>query len=357
MDVQMPKSMHSPIAPQIPPVKKRRVPRWLVPTAGYAIAIASLIFVFHQFDYRALQQDVRQLQWGWVILGIIINLSVYVLDAWRWQVLLGAAEDVPLSECTKAVMVAQVANAILPGKAGEIVRCYLLSLWTDTPLSLALTSDVIARLMDGICMVVGFYLVTIGVHVPKALEDLTFALAIGIAVLSAIFLFILFRREHATSMMTGHKWAARFHKTLGEIHQLGDPGTLWTALGISMLYLLLPVISVWCLFRAYNFDFSVVQAGVVLIVVHIGTMIPNAPANLGSFQFFATVALGMLNADRPEAKIFSLILYFAHTLPQIAVGALVLLFTGLKLGEVHMHAQKAGDANTGADTVPPMPSV
>jgi uncharacterized protein (TIRG00374 family) len=322
-------------------MKKPGISSWVVPVVGYSIAIASLVFVFHQFDYKALEQDVRQLHWGWVVLGIILNLAVYALDAWRWQVLLSPAEEVPLIECGKAVMVGQVANAILPGKAGEIVRCYLLSRWTDTPLSLALTSEVIARLMDGICMVVGFYLVTIGVHVPKALRDGTSALAIGVAVLSSIFLFMLFRREHASSLMSGRKWTARLHQTMHEIHQLGDPGTLWMALGISMLYLMLPVVSVWCLFRAYAFDFTVVQAGVVLIIVHIGTMLPNAPANLGSFQFFATVSLGMLHADRPEAKIFSLILYFAHTLPQIAIGALVLLFTGLKLGEVHMHARRA----------------
>ena len=49
----------------------------------------------------------------------------------------------------------------------------------------------------------------------------------------------------------------------------------------------------------------------------------------------------MLEAGPTEAKIFSVILYFAHTLPPIIVGAGVLLATGLKLGEVHIHARKA----------------
>jgi uncharacterized protein (TIRG00374 family) len=280
-----------------------------------------------------------------------LNLSVYVIDAWRWSVLLAPAETVPVSECVKAVFVGQVANGVFPAKAGEIVRCYLLSFWTDTPLSLALTSDAISRVMDGICLVVGFYLFTIGLEVPRHLRkefavwrDGTFILAIAVAVLAALFLFVLFRREHASSFVSGNKWAARFTQLLHEIHQLGDVRALRAALGISVLYLLLPVFSVWCLFRAYAFDFGLLQAGAVLIIIHIGTILPNAPANLGSFQYFATVALGMLHAEETEAKIFSLILYFTHTLPQIAVGALVLLFTGLKLGEVHLHAKRAEDA-------------
>jgi uncharacterized protein (TIRG00374 family) len=339
--------MHPPQNPQ----RRLRIPKWLVPAVAYTSAIASLFWVFHAFDYRQLEQDVRALHWGWVALGIVLNLAVYVVDAWRWAVLLCPAESVPVSECVKAVFVGQVANGVFPAKAGEIVRCYLLSFWTDTPLSLALTSDAIARVMDGICLVAGFYLVTAGLEVPRHLRekfalwrDGTFILAIVVAVLSALFLFVLFRREHASSLVSGNKWAARFTQLLHEIHQLGDVRVLRTGLAISVLYLFLPVLSVWCLFRAYAFDFGLLQAGVVLIIIHIGTILPNAPANLGSFQVFATVALGLLHAEQTEAKIFSLILYFTHTLPQIAVGALVLLFTGLKLGEVHLHAKRAEHA-------------
>ncbi len=65
-------------------------------------------------------------------------------------------EDAPPGECVKAVFVGIVANGVLPAKAGEVIRCYLLSHWTDTPLSLALTSDAIGRVMDGIWMVSRF---------------------------------------------------------------------------------------------------------------------------------------------------------------------------------------------------------
>jgi hypothetical protein len=79
-------------------------------------------------------------------------------------------------------------------------------------------------------------------------------------------------------------------------------------------------------------------------VVHIATILPNAPANIGSFQAFATVALGVIQAEESAAASFALIFYIAHTLPQILVGFLVLLFTGLNLGEVHTHAIRAEHA-------------
>jgi uncharacterized protein (TIRG00374 family) len=336
--------------PNDPP--KQRVPKWLVPAAGYSIAIASLIWVFHAFDYQQLLQDLHTLHWEWVVLGIVLNLMVYVVDAWRWLVLLGPAECVPINECLKAIFVGLVANGVLPAKAGEVVRCYLLALWTDIPVSLALTSDAISRVMDGICLVAGFYLVTIGLHAPtRRLEkelglwrDGTFILMICVGILSGLIAYVLFRREHASSFVRSNKWAARFAELMHEIHQLGNVRSLSVALGISVLYLLLPVLSVWCLFRAYDFDFGLAPAAIVLIVVHIGTILPNAPANIGSFQAFATVALGIIRAEQSAAASFALIFYIAHTLPQILIGMLVLLFTGLNLGEVHTRAIHAEHA-------------
>ena len=325
-----------------PPQKKRRFPKWLIPVVGYTIAGASLIGVFHQFDFKQLEQDVRTLSWGWVLLAVLLNLSVYVLDGWRWAVLLSPAEDAPVAECVKAVFVGQVANAALPAKAGEVIRCYLLSYWTGTQFSLALTGDAIGRVMDGVCMAIAFYAFTWGItDMRSELRDGAFVFAMGVLILCGILAFVLFRREHAKVFMSQSKWGARFANLLHEIHTLGNIRTLRNAFGISLLYLLLPILSVWALFRAYNFDYSFVQAAVVLVIIHIGTTLPGAPANMGSFSFFAALSLEMLAAGTAEAKVFAVFLYFAHTLPPILVGAFVLLFTGLKLGEVHTHAKTA----------------
>ena len=192
-----------------------KIPKWLVPTFGYAVALAALFLVFRGFDYRQLAHDVRTLRWGWVSLGIVLNLTVYIIDSWRWQILLSPAEEAPFGECTKAVFIGLVANGLLPAKAGEVIRCYLLSFWTDTPLSLALTSDAIGRVMDGIWMVLAFYLFTAGMtNIPRQFEDGAVALSVGIALLTAMLLFVLFRREHANSFVSGNKWATRFTQLL-----------------------------------------------------------------------------------------------------------------------------------------------
>ncbi len=66
-----------------------------------------------------------------------------------------------------SVFVGVLANDILPAKAGEVVRCFLLSYETEVPLSLAITSDVILRIMDGWWIVIVYLIITfqISTHV------------------------------------------------------------------------------------------------------------------------------------------------------------------------------------------------
>ena len=51
--------------------------------------------------------------------------------------------------------------------AGEVVRCFLLSYETAVPLSLAITSDVILRIMDGLWIVILYLVISsqIATHV------------------------------------------------------------------------------------------------------------------------------------------------------------------------------------------------
>ncbi len=322
--------------------RKFRIPKWLLPLMGYGIALASLIWVFKKFPYQQFGSDVRALEWGWVTLAVTLEMLVYVVDAWRWQTLLSPAEKPPLWACIQAVFVGLFGNDVLPAKAGEIIRCYLLTFWTEVPISLALTSAAIERVMDGIWMVIGYFLVTADMNnIEPWLTKGAWLLGLGVLSLSLLFMYILFRREHAHSYFSERPWAAKFMHVMHEIHRLGNWRTMGAAFGLSLLYLFLQIVAVWALFRAANFDFSLRAAGVVLIIVRLGTMIPNAPANIGSFQYFCAKALEWLNAERPDAKSFSLIVYVVLTLPPLIGGAIAVALTGLNIGDIHTHAHKA----------------
>jgi uncharacterized membrane protein YbhN (UPF0104 family) len=122
---------------------------------------------------------------------------------------------------------------------------------------------------------------------------------------------------------------------------MGDTRTLARTAGISMLYLVIQFFTVWALLKARAFDLSFWVAAAVVTIIRFGTVIPNAPGNLGLFQAVCVLALSLFDVEKTEAKTFSFIMFFALTLPLLIGGAVATSLTGLNLGELRDRARRS----------------
>jgi len=68
-----------------------------------------------------------------------------------------------------------------------------------------------------------------------------------------------------------------------------------------------------------------------LVVINIGISLPNAPANVGSYQFFCVLGLSVFPVERSTAAGFSIFAFLALTLPIALMGFGALLRSGLSL--------------------------
>jgi len=317
---------------------RRKVPRWLVMLATYAVSIGSLVWALHGYDYSQIKPAILSVKWGWVFLAVVFDLSVYIFHGWRWLTLLRPVEELGLWETVQAIYIGLFANEVLPLRPGEIIRCYLLAFWAELPLSLSLTSMVIERVLDGIWLVAAFWISASLMSMPRALVDFAQALALGVLALAALFLYILFRKHHAHSFMSSRIWGRKFLHVLDEIHLLGNWRTLAGAFGVTFLYWLLQILSVWALFKSYEMDLSIWSATVVLVIIRIGTVIPSAPGNLGVFNSVAVLALKLFSVEQGTAVELSMVMWAALTLPLLVGGFIAVFLTGLSIGELHRHA-------------------
>ena len=118
----------------------RKVSSWLVPTIGYSLSLASLIWAFSRFPFAQLGDHLRTMAWGWLGLAIAVELASFFLDAWRWRELLRPASAPSYGAATQSGFAGLFVNDILPARAGEVVRCFLLSYKTDIHVPLVITS-------------------------------------------------------------------------------------------------------------------------------------------------------------------------------------------------------------------------
>jgi hypothetical protein len=304
-----------------------------------------LFWVLHNYNLSELTAAIRTLDWKWVALSVVADLSVYLAHAWRWNVLLGPVVRLRYWRTVQSIYIGLFANEVLPLRVGELIRCYLLAHWSDFRISLSFASAAVERLIDGFWMLAAF-LVTAGFvkRIPRDLILLVQALGLVLLIGVALLVWVIYHKQHVHLVIRESRWASTLRHIVEGIHLMGNRRTIGFTVLVSGLYLLLQVVSVWALMNAYGFDLSFWVAGGVLVIVRLGTVIPNAPGNLGLIQVACVVALRLFDVENDTAKTFSFVMFFALTLPLLIGGAVATALTGLNIGELRDRAQRGAIA-------------
>jgi len=316
---------------------RRRLPGWVLPVLTWAIALGSLIWVFHGVDLRKMAADLLRLQWHWVAAAVIAEIMVYVIQGWRWTILLRPVGKAPVLRSIRAVYVGVFANEVLPLRSGEVIRCFLQARWNDISFPTVLSSFVIERVFDGIWLAVAFYLTTLYVRLPGFMEEMGKVLAIVVIVAVVILAYFKFHKHHARAAISRRPWLSWLHHLVDGLHDMGDSPSFYFAALASIPYLALQVVPFWALMKNYELGLSFWAAFVVLIAVRLGTILPQAPGNVGSFQFFTVASLALFGVDKSTAAGLSLLMFTVITLPLLIVGFIALAVTGVKLNELRHH--------------------
>lgn len=103
------------------------------------------------------------------------------------------------------------------------------------------------------------------------------------------------------------------------------------AFGLSLALLAGQILAFWLVMRAYRLEAGLWVAAATLMVVHLGTAIPNAPANVGTYQFFCVVGLMLFGIDKSVAGGFSVVVFVVLTVPLWLLGSVALGRTGVTL--------------------------
>jgi hypothetical protein len=310
----------------------------LLPAFGYAVSIACLIWVFHGVDFGGLLVDLAELNWWWVTLAVVSDLLIYLWQAWRWNLLLRPIAKLPLLQSARAIYVGLFASDVLPLRPGEVIRAYLQAHWNEIPFSLAFSSVIIERILDGIFLVLAFGVATLFVDLPRYLVDGGRVLGIGVAISATLFGIAMFWKHKAHAVVSGHRWAVWLSHLVDGLHAMGNSPSFYAATAASVGYLVIQIVPIYALMRGFGLDLSIGAACVVLMFQRLGTVIPQAPGNLGASQFFYIRALEMFGVNRADASNFSVIAFSVLTFPLIIGGFIALAITELDIGEIHRHA-------------------
>jgi uncharacterized protein (TIRG00374 family) len=322
-------------------VRRSRVKGALV----YTFAAACLVWVFHDVHPRQLLATMSIANWWFVALAIFIDIMTYVLQGVRWKLLLAPVGRLSTLRATQGIYAGLFTNELVPLRFGEFVRAFLISRWLPSRFTAVLPSMVIERFLDALWLAVGIGLAAVFVPLPKALIEAGEALGGIVLLASLLFLWMVFRKkwpleysEHGSeSVVLGalSHFASRFASGLRDI---GASYRLYLAALLSGSMLACQALALWFMMLACRIDLRLGACIIVLLVVRLGTALPNAPANVGSFQFFSVLALSLFGVEKTVAAGFSIIYFLALTVPLWTIGLLAISCTGMSLSTIRLGA-------------------
>jgi uncharacterized membrane protein YbhN (UPF0104 family) len=314
------------------------------------LSVACLIWALRDARLGDFKDDLASMDWKWVALAVAVQLSVYLLYAVRWSLVLRPVVRIRFWQSVRYVYVGLFGNELLPFKVGEILRPYLLSRRTGLPLSVSLSSILIERIFDGIWLCLGLAVSLQYVHFPRQFRyivDGTWVLA-GVVLAGAVLLAVaMFKQPKRDGPAPERRkgWRRHWDVLMEDLALIGHSRYLYLAFLQSMPGLVLQVIPVWAAFKGYLFDLSIFDAFALMIILRLLVALPQAPANIGLFQLLTReVLIKIFDIVPADASRFSVVLWGIVTLPLIVGGWMAVWAEEADIVELRRAArsQKAG---------------
>jgi uncharacterized membrane protein YbhN (UPF0104 family) len=300
-------------------------PRLPGSTAARLVAsVAGLCLVGFLFWWRgpsltSIADAFATVRWQWVALAIALNLASVVARALAWRTVIRQAMPAPhpgSSLVFSAFSVGLFANAVLPGRIGELARVAVLTR---------------KRVFDLVPVLILILYVVRTAKIPAwAITSLLVFVGVGVALFT--FAFASARRPH-TTRVDGLS-AARRVVTMAR----QGLGVMRTPLGAALAILLqiagwvCQLLAVWTAMRAFDIHAPLPAAAVVLLLMNVATVFPLWPGNVGLVQVaIATPLKASYGVAYAHGVAYGFGLQAIEASVGIGVGLLFLAREGLSL--------------------------
>lgn len=318
---------------------------------GLAITGVCLFLAVRNVDLSLVVREMTAADGRLLVPSAFCTLFGYGIRTVRWQQILRPLYALGLPLLFRVLMLGFAANNILPARVGEIIRAYTLARKANVPVSLGLSTVLIERVFDGltllILMAIAIRFAPIGEGDERLwLVQIVSATVFLGALVGVILLLVL--RERALLLL------AWFSRPLPEATRPRIAAIAESFIqGLSCLQSRAVVVrigvlslAVWSVegvtyaLTARAFDLGLAPTEYLsavlflLVFVNLGIMVPSAPGYIGTYQFFARLALASFAVSPERALGLALVSHAIQYFLVTGVGLVVLWREQLTLGRV-----------------------
>lgn len=333
-----------------------------------ALAVGLLAVFLRNADLTRVWMEMQTARADLLLASVLLTAVMYLVRAERWQHLLEPLGRTRFRVAFRTTVIGFAASMVLPARAGEVLRPYLLAKEEHLSATAAFATIIVERILDLVTVLIllGTFFLAFSAGAAAAAPRLYQAVAFGGLVLAPVGVGILL----GMFVMAGHperlhrlvlkvervlpqrlaQAVAGFARTFAQgLAVVRRPSRLVLALGWSLVLWVAIAGQVWLVARAFGIDFPLGGSFVITAMLVVGVSIPT-PGGVGGTH--EAVRLGLTSfygADNDAAVGAAILQHAVNFVPIVLLGLWFIARDGLNLGRLREASASArADASLAA---------
>ena len=290
---------------------------------------------------------------AWLAVALALTAVMYIVRAERWQYMLEPLGHTRFWVAFRTTVIGFAASFVLPARAGEVLRPYLLARSERLPATAAFATIVLERLLDlvTVLMLVGVFFAAFA-SIEAAASPLLFravalgglALApVGLTLLIGMFVMaghpdrlhrLVLRVERLLPARIAHA-VANFARTFAEgLAVVRRPSRLFLALAWSLVLWVSIATQVWVLTKAFAIEMPFMGSFLLTAMLVVGVSIPTPGGVGGSHEALRLGLTSFYGVDNDVAVGAAILQHAVNFVPVTILGLWFIAREGLTFGRL-----------------------
>lgn len=299
------------------------------PLGGLALGLILLAVSSRGIDATHLLTGLRQANSVWIGLSLLLVLLTTALKAVRWRDLFSKDHRPGLLPLGRALLIGQLVNALVPSRAGDLARIYLIGARERAGKATVLGTVALEKLLDLTLLLICAGLASALAPLPSWL-DMSLA---GVAIAGLSLLIATLALPRRSDLAWLKRQAARLPWDLGKWLEVTLKRMLGGMTRLQSLSKATPICiesaAIWALaagtnlalFWAFDLNLPPGAALWLLVLLQVGVAPPSSPGRVGVFHALTVVGLSTFGVDRASALVYGTTLHALVYLPQVVLGS------------------------------------
>ena len=311
---------------------------------GIVVSLGFLYLAVRGISWSEFADAMRRTRWIFLVPAIVVTMLGHFSRSLRWKLMMDPIKECRIGPLWSATAIAFMVNNLLPARLGEFVRALAIGRTERVSKSASFATIVYERVVDVFVLIILIWYCSVRISAPSWLARST-----EILIVFNVALFVL--------LFAMVRWRRRFRELLGRavrplpieaqsriqisadafIDGLGVVTKPQAALPITVLSVAVwgfAVLGVYFCVLAMNLTLPFLSSVFLIVLVSLGSMIPSAPAYLGTIQYACVLGLGLYHVDRGQAIAFSTVYHATQFFPITLTGLYYAWRSHLRLSEL-----------------------